>query len=76
MPRDLLILKIQKIAKQKRGTSGVGHAPGHAQGQQATRHNHGSQLLCFLAFWAIQFYYILHGMESIRKLETDRRAHV
>ncbi|WP_454773612.1 NCS1 family nucleobase:cation symporter-1 [Janthinobacterium tructae] len=30
----------------------------------------GSQLLCFLAFWAIQFYYILHGMESIRKLET------
>lgn len=30
----------------------------------------GGQLLCFLAFWAIQFYYILHGMESIRKLET------
>jgi nucleobase:cation symporter-1, NCS1 family len=29
-----------------------------------------SQLLCFLAFWAIQFWYILHGMESIRKLET------
>lgn len=29
-----------------------------------------SQLLCFLAFWAIQFYYIVHGMESIRKLET------
>ncbi|MDC8757169.1 NCS1 family nucleobase:cation symporter-1 [Janthinobacterium fluminis] len=30
----------------------------------------GSQLLCFLAFWAIQFYYILHGMDAIRKLET------
>ena len=28
------------------------------------------QLLCFLGFWAIQFYYILHGMEAIRKLET------
>ena len=30
----------------------------------------GMQLVCFLAFWAIQFYYIVHGMESIRKLET------
>ncbi len=30
----------------------------------------GGQLLCFLAFWAIQFWYIVHGMESIRKLET------
>jgi NCS1 family nucleobase:cation symporter-1 len=29
-----------------------------------------SQLLCFLAFWAIQFWYIVHGMDSIRKLET------
>ena len=29
-----------------------------------------AQLLCFLAFWAIQFWYIVHGMESIRKLET------
>jgi NCS1 family nucleobase:cation symporter-1 len=29
-----------------------------------------AQLACFLAFWAIQFYYIVHGMESIRKLET------
>ncbi|WP_323142961.1 NCS1 family nucleobase:cation symporter-1 [Massilia phyllosphaerae] len=28
------------------------------------------QLGCFLAFWAIQFYFIVHGMESIRKLET------
>jgi nucleobase:cation symporter-1, NCS1 family len=28
------------------------------------------QLLCFLAFWAIQFWYIVHGMDSIRKLET------
>ena len=30
----------------------------------------GAQLLCFLVFWAIQFWYIFHGMESIRKLET------
>jgi len=30
----------------------------------------GAQLLCFLAFWAIQFWYIVHGMDSIRKLET------
>ncbi|MRW91534.1 nitrate reductase [Duganella sp. FT80W] len=30
----------------------------------------GSQLLCFLVFWAIQFYYIVHGMDAIRKLET------
>ncbi|QYF94297.1 NCS1 family nucleobase:cation symporter-1 [Massilia sp. PAMC28688] len=30
----------------------------------------GAQLACFLAFWAIQFWYIVHGMESIRKLET------
>ena len=30
----------------------------------------GGQLLCFLAFWAIEFWYILHGMEAIRKLET------
>jgi NCS1 family nucleobase:cation symporter-1 len=30
----------------------------------------GAQLACFLAFWAIQFWYILHGMEAIRKLET------
>ena len=29
-----------------------------------------SQLACFLVFWAIQFYYIVHGMDSIRKLET------
>ena len=29
-----------------------------------------SQLICFLAFWLIQFYYVLHGIESIRKLET------
>jgi NCS1 family nucleobase:cation symporter-1 len=28
------------------------------------------QLGCFLAFWAIQFWFIVHGMESIRKLET------
>jgi len=30
----------------------------------------GGQLACFLAFWAIQFYFIVHGMEAIRKLET------
>ncbi len=29
-----------------------------------------SQLTCFLAFWAIQFYYVIHGIDSIRKLET------
>ena len=30
----------------------------------------GAQLGCFLAFWAIQFWFIVHGMDSIRKLET------
>ncbi|MES2075799.1 MAG: NCS1 family nucleobase:cation symporter-1 [Pseudomonadota bacterium] len=30
----------------------------------------GLQLLCFLAFWGIQFWYIVHGMDAIRKLET------
>ncbi len=29
-----------------------------------------AQFACFLAFWAIQFWYIFHGMDSIRKLET------
>jgi NCS1 family nucleobase:cation symporter-1 len=29
-----------------------------------------SQLVCFLLFWALQLYFVLHGMESIRKLET------
>jgi NCS1 family nucleobase:cation symporter-1 len=28
------------------------------------------QLLCFLLFWGIQFWYIVHGMDAIRKLET------
>lgn len=28
------------------------------------------QLVCFLLFWAIQFYFVVHGIESIRKLET------
>ncbi|MGJ7918612.1 NCS1 family nucleobase:cation symporter-1 [Massilia sp. LXY-6] len=28
------------------------------------------QLACFLGFWAVQMYFIVHGMESIRKLET------
>ncbi|WP_423679371.1 NCS1 family nucleobase:cation symporter-1 [Undibacterium sp. WLHG33] len=30
----------------------------------------GAQLVCFLIFWGIQFWYIFHGMESIRQLET------
>ncbi len=30
----------------------------------------GAQLLCFLAFWGIQLWYIVHGMDAIRKLET------
>ncbi len=29
-----------------------------------------AQLACFLAFWAIQLYFVVHGMESIRQLET------
>ncbi|MBL8510427.1 MAG: NCS1 family nucleobase:cation symporter-1 [Betaproteobacteria bacterium] len=29
-----------------------------------------SQLMCFLVFWVIQFYFVVHGIESIRKLET------
>ena len=29
-----------------------------------------AQLGCFLLFWAIQLYYIVHGMDAIRKLET------
>lgn len=28
------------------------------------------QLVCFLVFWAIQFYFVVHGIEAIRKLET------
>ncbi len=28
------------------------------------------QLVCFLVFWGIQFYFVVHGIESIRKLET------
>ena len=30
----------------------------------------GGQVICFLVFWAIQFWYIVHGMDSIRRLET------
>ena len=30
----------------------------------------GAQLLCFLIFWAIQFWYVVHGMDAIRTLET------
>ncbi|MDN0077663.1 NCS1 family nucleobase:cation symporter-1 [Crenobacter sp. SG2303] len=29
-----------------------------------------AQLLCFLAFWGFQLYFIAHGMESIRWLES------
>ena len=29
-----------------------------------------AQLTCFLIFWALQFWFVLHGIESIRKLET------
>jgi NCS1 family nucleobase:cation symporter-1 len=28
------------------------------------------QAACFLAFWLLQFYFIVHGIESIRRLET------
>lgn len=28
------------------------------------------QLVCFLVFWALQLYFVVHGIESIRKLET------
>jgi NCS1 family nucleobase:cation symporter-1 len=30
----------------------------------------GAQFACFLVFWAIQFWYIVHGIDAIRKLET------
>ncbi len=30
----------------------------------------GAQLVCFLIFWAIQLYFVVHGIESIRRLET------
>ncbi|HQT84380.1 MAG: nitrate reductase [Acidiphilium sp. 37-64-53] len=29
-----------------------------------------AQLVCFLLFWAIELWYVLHGIEAIRKLET------
>ncbi|MFZ4115707.1 MAG: NCS1 family nucleobase:cation symporter-1 [Chthoniobacterales bacterium] len=29
-----------------------------------------AQCLCFLIFWVLQFWYILHGMNAIRRLET------
>ncbi|QBB69718.1 nitrate reductase [Pseudolysobacter antarcticus] len=29
-----------------------------------------AQLLCFLAFWTLQLYFVLHGTDSIRWLET------
>jgi len=28
------------------------------------------QAVCFLLFWLLQFYFIVHGIESIRRLET------
>lgn len=30
----------------------------------------GSQLVCFLIFWALQFWFVVHGIDAIRKLET------
>ncbi len=29
-----------------------------------------AQLICFLIFWGLQFYFVVHGIDSIRKLET------
>lgn len=29
-----------------------------------------AQLVCFLAFWAMELWYVIHGMDAIRKLET------
>lgn len=29
-----------------------------------------AQFGCFLLFWALQFYFVVHGIEAIRKLET------
>ncbi len=46
----------------------LGHAIGGAP--LAGLGINGAQLLCFLAFWAIQFWYIVHGMDAIRQLET------
>jgi NCS1 family nucleobase:cation symporter-1 len=50
----------------------LGVLMGHPIGGEAIRGLgiNAAQLACFLSFWAIQLYYIVHGMESIRKLET------
>lgn len=29
-----------------------------------------AQLACFLVFWAMQFWFVLHGIDAIRRLET------
>ncbi|HEY9109414.1 MAG TPA: NCS1 family nucleobase:cation symporter-1 [Roseateles sp.] len=29
-----------------------------------------AQLVCFLLFWLLQFWFVVHGIEAIRKLET------
>jgi NCS1 family nucleobase:cation symporter-1 len=29
-----------------------------------------AQLLCFLGFWALQLWFVVHGVEAVRKLET------
>ncbi len=29
-----------------------------------------AQLACFIAFWTIQLWFVVHGVESVRKLET------
>lgn len=45
---------------------------GHSLGGEniASLGINAAQLICFLIFWAIQFWYVFHGMDSIRKLET------
>jgi len=45
---------------------------GHPLGQDkiAGLGINAAQLVCFLIFWGIQFWYIFHGMDAIRKLET------
>jgi NCS1 family nucleobase:cation symporter-1 len=46
----------------------LGHPLGGAP--LATLGINGAQLLCFLIFWTLQAWYIFHGMDSIRRLET------
>ena len=50
----------------------LGVMMGHPIGGDAIRGLgiNAGQLVCFLVFWLIQLYYVVHGMESIRRLET------